>query len=128
MPAQFRKVEGYVKPPLIQKNVPRSRSRLPALHVAGHSKLQGLAAELGDFTLAGGGAGQKEKAPADRSPERLKRLSQRSELVANLIGPEALEPDQGLVERLQIAGGDATDLLQGFELAVVEAIQHLAHL
>src|SRR3990170_535861 len=106
--------------------------RRPALHVAGRGRLQGLAGEWGDFRLRVWAAGPRKGPSGGDCPTGghlvLAGLLERSELVADLVGPEALEPNQGLVERLQVIGREAADLLQGLELALIEPVHHLAHL
>jgi hypothetical protein len=49
------------------------------------------------------------------------------QLVADLVGPEALKTNERLVERLKVVRGDAANLLQRFQLAQIKAIDHLAH-
>ena len=51
-----------------------------------------------------------------------------SEPVENLIGPEALEPVQRLVEHAELVGVDAADLLHRAHVLLVERVDDVAHL
>jgi hypothetical protein len=57
--------------------------------------------------------GAKKAAPAVfRRGDKIASSREASELVADLVGPEALKTNQSLVERLQLVRADAADLLQ----------------
>src|SRR6185437_16070669 len=50
------------------------------------------------------------------------------EAIQDLIGPEALEPVQRLVERGELVGVDAAHLLNGAHVLLVERLDDVAHL
>src|SRR5262245_15633332 len=60
-------------------------------------------------------------APADLSSKR------RSEPIQDLIGPEALEPMQRLVQACELIGRDAADLLDRPHVLLIERTHGLAH-
>src|SRR5580704_12366770 len=51
-----------------------------------------------------------------------------SEAIENLVGPEPLEPMQRLVQRRELLGADAADLLDRPHMLLVERIDDVAHL
>src|SRR5215813_1396167 len=51
----------------------------------------------------------------------------RSEPVQDLVGPEALEPVQRLVERAELLAADAADLLNGAHVLLIELLDDVAH-
>src|SRR5687768_454382 len=62
-----------------------------------------------------------------RAPAASVRLS-RSEAVADLVGPEALEAREGLVEALEVVVRDTADRLDRLAVLVVERLDDLVHL
>src|ERR1700716_2743151 len=50
-----------------------------------------------------------------------------SQAIENLVGPEALEPLQRLVQDLQVAGADAAHLFDGADVFLVELFDDLLH-
>src|SRR5262249_46635551 len=88
----------------------------------------GLSRELGYFWLRGLGYAKRRSPEADHGGCEFRFSPRRSELIADLVGPEALEPNQGLVQRLEVVRADAAHLLQRLELPLVEPIHDLAHL
>src|SRR3954467_4159947 len=70
----------------------------------------------------------KTKTAAFRPPLRLVRLCAGLEAVADLVGPEALEAHQGLVQALEIVVRDAADRLDRLGVLLVDAVDDLVHL
>src|SRR4029078_9333066 len=54
--------------------------------------------------------------------------ARRLELIADLVSPEALEPNQRLIQRLKIVDADAAHLLQRLELPLIKPVHHIGHL
>src|SRR5579883_3533097 len=58
-----------------------------------------------------------------RDPQETKR----SEPIQDLVGPEALQPVQRLVEGRELVAVDAADLLHGAHVLLVELLDDIAH-
>ena len=52
----------------------------------------------------------------------------KSELVEDLVDPEPLQPAESLVEVLEGTVVEATDLVDGLEVAVIELVDHFGDL
>src|SRR2546430_768520 len=72
-------------------------------------------------------------APAKQMPRREGRgkstlaIGVELQPVEDLVGPEALEPVQRLVERRELVGVDATDLFDGAHVFLIERLDDVAH-
>jgi hypothetical protein len=75
---------------------------------------------------------QNREPPAENSSvegaTNAANFEQNLELVTDLVGPEAFEANQGLVECLQVIVADTTHLLKRAELALIQTSHHLADL
>src|SRR5204863_2069645 len=69
----------------------------------------------------------KAKAPAPGPGPKSFSSSLSSQPVEDLVGPEALEPVQRLVERRELVGIDATDLFDGAHVFLIERLDDVAH-
>src|SRR5262245_52229784 len=73
----------------------------------------------------------KKKRPGVGAPGRgppVKSLEPRSQTVEDLIRPEPLEAVQRLVERRELVGIDAADLLDRAHVLLIERVDDVAHL
>src|SRR5262249_8237749 len=70
----------------------------------------------------------QDRAPAGVAREPAARVCRRLQPIENLIGPEALQPVQGLFEGRKLIGIDAADLLPRTHMLLIERIDDIAHL
>src|SRR5262249_2896050 len=79
---------------------------------------------VGDFVT------NPQKPSPRRGPGACKAMDwrMRSEPVEDLVGPEALEPVQRLVQRGELVGADAADLLHRAHVLLIEVLDDVAHL
>src|SRR6266850_5872846 len=70
----------------------------------------------------------QKKSPGARPGRRHISYSVRSQPVEDLVGPEPLEPVQRFVERRELLGIDAADLLHGAHVLLIERLDDVAHL
>src|SRR5262245_44886754 len=70
----------------------------------------------------------KKGAPARAGARREPPTETALQTVENLVGPEPLETVQRLVERRELVGIDAADLLHRAHVLLVERIDDVAHL
>src|SRR5262245_28575737 len=76
-----------------------------------------------------GGASRAPVAPRKTAPGRNARVDKvRLQPVEDLIGPEPLEPVQRLVQRRELVGTDATDLLDRANVLLIKRLDDIAHL
>ena len=63
---------------------------------------------------------------ANRKSTSLENAMSSSEPIQDLVGPEALEPVQRLVQRRELLVRDAADLLHGLDVLLIERVDDLA--
>src|SRR5579871_4570827 len=115
-----------------RRTKPGSRTRVPEAageRISGNKDGAKKASPAGGDCMAGRrqAATQRAKKEARFSPGLFPWFSVSSQAIENLIGPEPLEPLQGLVQDLQVAGADAAHLLDGADVLLVKLLDDLLH-